>query len=60
MVLAPSAYPTSWPEALAAAAAGLVGKRAGVLVGGRPTLEDAYGYAKFARIALKTNDIDFR
>ena len=51
---------TSWPEALAAAAAGLVGKRAGVLVGGRPTLEDAYGYAKFARIALKTNDIDFR
>ena len=50
----------SWPEALAAAAAGLVGKRAGVLVGGRPTLEDAYGYAKFARIALKTNDIDFR
>jgi NADH-quinone oxidoreductase subunit G len=51
---------TSWPEALAAAAAGLAGKRAGVLVGGRPTLEDAYGYAKFARIALKTNDIDFR
>jgi len=50
----------SWPEALAAAAAGLVGKRAGVLVGGRPTVEDAYGYAKFARIALKTNDIDFR
>jgi NADH-quinone oxidoreductase subunit G len=51
---------TSWPEALAAAAAGLAGKRAGVLVGGRPTLEDAYGYAKFARITLKTNDIDFR
>jgi NADH-quinone oxidoreductase subunit G len=51
---------SSWPEALAAAAAGLAGKRAGVLVGGRPTLEDAYGYAKFARIALKTNDIDFR
>ncbi len=51
---------TSWPEALAAAAAGLAGKRAGVLVGGRPTLEDAYGYAKFARIALRTNDIDFR
>jgi NADH-quinone oxidoreductase subunit G len=52
--------PASWPEALAVAAAGLVGKRAGVLVGGRPTLEDAYGYAKFARIALNTNDIDFR
>lgn len=50
----------SWPEALAAAAAGLKGKRAGVLVGGRVTVEDAYGYSKFARIALNTNDIDFR
>jgi NADH-quinone oxidoreductase subunit G len=50
----------SWPEALAAAAAGLKGKRAAVLTGGRVTHEDAYGYSKFARIALKTNDIDFR
>jgi NADH-quinone oxidoreductase subunit G len=50
----------SWPEALAAAAAGLKGKRVAVLTGGRVTTEDAYGYAKFARIALKTNDIDFR
>ena len=50
----------SWPEALAAAAAGLKGKRAAVLTGGRVTTEDAYGYAKFARIALKSNDIDFR
>jgi NADH-quinone oxidoreductase subunit G len=50
----------SWPEALAAAAAGLKGKRAAVLTGGRVTVEDAYGYSKFARIALKTNDIDFR
>ena len=50
----------SWPEALAAAAAGLKGKRAAVLTGGRVTAEDAYGYSKFARIALKTNDIDFR
>ena len=50
----------SWPEALAAAAAGLKGKRAAVLTGGRVTTEDAYGYSKFARIALKTNDIDFR
>ena len=50
----------SWPEALAAAAAGLKGKRTGVLVGGRSTVEDAYGYAKFARVALNTNDIDFR
>ena len=52
--------PASWPEALAAAAAGLKGKRAAVLVGGRATAEDAYGYSKFARIALGTNDIDFR
>ena len=50
----------SWPEALAAAAAGLKGKRAAVLTGGRVTTEDAYGYSKFARIALKTNDIDYR
>lgn len=50
----------SWPEAIAAAAHGLRGKRAGVLVGGRATVEDAYGYSKFARVALGTNDIDFR
>lgn len=50
----------SWPEALEAAAAGLKGKRAAVLTGGRVTTEDAYGYAKFARIALGTNDIDYR
>jgi len=53
--------PASWSEALAAAAAGLAAHgSAGVLVGGRTTLEDAYGYAKFARVALGTNDIDFR
>ncbi|MEC4017044.1 NADH-quinone oxidoreductase subunit G, partial [Streptomyces sp. H27-D2] len=52
----------SWPEALAAAAAGLAGARGrtGVLTGGRLTVEDAYAYAKFARVALDTNDIDFR
>lgn len=33
---------------------------AGVLVGGRSTLEDAYAYGKFARVALATNNIDFR
>ena len=50
-----------WPEALAAAAAGLSGaKAAGVLVGGRVSAEDAYAYGKFARIALDTNDVDFR
>jgi NADH-quinone oxidoreductase subunit G len=54
--------PASWPEAIAAAAAGLAAARgrAGVLTGGRLTLEDAYAYAKFARIALGTNDIDLR
>ena len=52
--------PASWPEALAAAAAGLTTGRAAVLVGGRSTVEDAYGYSKFARVTLGTNDIDFR
>ncbi len=50
----------SWPEALAAAAAGLKDAKVGVLVGGRVTVEDAYGYSKFARVALATNNIDFR
>ncbi|MEW2547627.1 NADH-quinone oxidoreductase subunit G [Streptomyces sp. NPDC047002] len=54
--------PASWPEALAAAARGLAAARgrAGVLTGGRLTVEDAYAYAKFARVALGTNDVDFR
>jgi NADH-quinone oxidoreductase subunit G len=55
---------TSWTEALRVAAEGLTkardGRGAGVLTGGRLTLEDSYAYAKFARIALRTNDIDFR
>ncbi|MER7537032.1 NADH-quinone oxidoreductase subunit G [Streptomyces sp. NPDC097704] len=50
----------SWPEALEAAANGLVRGRTGVLTGGRLTVEDSYAYAKFARVALGTNDIDFR
>jgi NADH-quinone oxidoreductase subunit G len=54
----------SWPEALAVAAAGLRNANqaggVGVLTGGRLTVEDAYAYAKFARVALRTNDIDFR
>jgi NADH-quinone oxidoreductase subunit G len=53
-------HEASWPEAIAFVATGLKGKRAGVLVGGRATVEDAYGYSKFARVALGTNDIDFR
>lgn len=54
--------PASWSEALAVAATGLAAASdsAGVLVGGRATVEDAYAYAKFARIVLNTNDIDFR
>ncbi|MGV4983088.1 NADH-quinone oxidoreductase subunit G [Streptomyces sp. NRAIS4] len=54
--------PASWPEALDAAARGLTAarSRAGVLIGGRLTVEDAYAYSKFARVALDTNDIDFR
>ncbi|MEU8821471.1 NADH-quinone oxidoreductase subunit G [Actinoplanes sp. NPDC048796] len=53
----------SWSEALLAAAEGLTAAResgVGVLTGGRLTVEDAYSYAKFARLALGTNDIDFR
>jgi NADH-quinone oxidoreductase subunit G len=54
----------SWSEALQAAAEGLRAARAaggvGVLTGGRLTVEDAYAYAKFARVALGTNDVDFR
>jgi len=54
--------PASWPEAIGAAAAGLAAARgrAGVLTGGRLTMEDAYAYAKFTRVALGTNDIDVR
>ncbi len=58
--------PASWPEAFAVAARGLArctgagATGAGVLTGGRLTLEDAYAYAKFARVSLGTNDIDFR
>jgi NADH-quinone oxidoreductase subunit G len=54
--------PASWPEAISIAAAGLAAARGetGVLTGGRLTLEDAYAYAKFARVALGSNDIDMR
>ncbi len=54
----------SWPEAFVVAARGLAAARdaggVGVLTGGRITAEDAYAYSKFARVALGTNDIDFR
>src|SRR6476469_10167055 len=56
--------PASWTDALRIATEGLTkardGKGVGVLTGGRLTVEDAYAYAKFARVALRTNDIDFR
>ncbi len=54
--------PASWPEAVGMAARGLAQARgrAAVLTGGRLTQEDAYAYAKFARVALATNDIDMR
>jgi len=54
--------PASWPEAIDVAARGLAaaGSSTGVLTGGRLTQEDAYGYAKFARAILGTDNIDFR
>ncbi|AHC24795.1 MULTISPECIES: NADH-quinone oxidoreductase subunit G [Mycobacteriaceae] len=57
-----SQRPASWSEAIAVAVRGLTAAagNAGVLVGGRSTMEDAWAYAKFARIMLGTNDIDFR
>ncbi|HWC80902.1 MAG TPA: NADH-quinone oxidoreductase subunit G [Pseudonocardiaceae bacterium] len=57
-------HEASWTDALRAAAAGLAKARGergvAVLPGGRLTVEDAYAYAKFARLALHTNDVDFR
>lgn len=56
-----SLRPASWPEAFAVAARGLrAAGSSAVLTGGRLTAEDAYAYSKFARVALGTNDIDFR
>ncbi|MDN4171727.1 NADH-quinone oxidoreductase subunit G [Nocardioides sp. SOB77] len=56
-----SLRPASWTEAFAVAARGLAEAGAvGVLPGGRLTAEDAYAYSMFARVALGTNDVDFR
>ena len=56
--------PASWTEAMHGRGRGLLTARdnggVGVLAGGRLTVTDAYAYAKFARLALRTNDIDFR
>ncbi|UZJ25275.1 NADH-quinone oxidoreductase subunit G [Rhodococcus antarcticus] len=56
-------HEASWTDALRAAADGLLAARGagvGVLPGGRLTLEDAYAWSAFARVALHTNDIDAR
>ncbi|WP_300681518.1 NADH-quinone oxidoreductase subunit G [Nocardioides sp.] len=50
----------SWTEALAVAAAGLDGQRAGLLPGGRLTFEDARAWSRFARDVLGSEDVDFR
>src|SRR6187431_859996 len=56
-----SLRPASWPEAFTVAARGLAAAGASaVLTGGRITAEDGFAYSKFARVALGTNDIDFR
>jgi NADH-quinone oxidoreductase subunit G len=54
--------PASWPEAMHFAAQKLreAYGNAAVLTGGRLPVEDAYAYSKFARVALGSNDIDFR
>uniref|UniRef100_UPI002600DE08 NADH-quinone oxidoreductase subunit G n=1 Tax=Nocardioides sp. TaxID=35761 RepID=UPI002600DE08 len=56
-----SLRPASWTEAFAVAARGLqAAGGSAVLTGGRVTAEDAFAYSKFARVALGTNDVDFR
>ena len=55
----------SWTDALPGGRRGPARRRVtaagiGVLAGGRLTVEDAYAYAKFARVAAGTNDVDFR
>lgn len=56
--------PTSWADALDRAARGLEKARAAgknvLLPGGRLTVEDAYAWSKFARVAMNTNQIDQR
>lgn len=54
--------PASWPEAIDAAVEGLTkaAGAVGVQTGGRLTVENAFGYARFARAVLGTNNIDFR
>ncbi|MDO5726493.1 MAG: NADH-quinone oxidoreductase subunit G [Bowdeniella nasicola] len=55
---------TSWAEALDIAARELRRARdmgpLAALPGGRLTVEDAYAWSKFARLALQTNHVDYR
>ncbi len=52
----------AWPQAVRKAAESLTAAagRVAVLLGGKLTLEDSYAYAKFARMVLGTDNIDFR
>jgi NADH-quinone oxidoreductase subunit G len=52
--------PALYPDAARHSAPAEPPKGIGVLAGGRLTVEDAYAYAKFARLAAGTNDVDFR
>ena len=52
--------PTSWDDALHRVADRVKTTRTGFLPGGRLTFEDAYAWAKFARVVAGTNDIDHR
>lgn len=55
--------PTSWADALDRAARGLEAARDGqtaLMPGGRLTVEDAYAWSKFARLVMRTNQVDAR
>ncbi len=54
--------PTSWSDALDRVATKLKESKGsvGLLPGGRLTFEDAWAWSKFARVALGTNNVDFR
>lgn len=53
--------PTSWADALDQAARGLSkAQNPALLPGGRLTFEDAFAWSKFARVGLRTNNVDAR
>jgi NADH-quinone oxidoreductase subunit G len=59
----PKLREASWSEALRRAADGIRSHRdkgVGVLVGGHLTDQDAYALQKFARVAVRTNNVDAR